>query len=273
MLNLRINQPLTRGKHIFIAYRKNVEEIARKVAIYLAKYNLKVWFFPWKVGWGDSITIEEEKGIRDSFAGLIIFTPDFLGGKTTSEEYKALAAKKREDPHFKLGVLLVNCDPQTLPPFLKDCFAVKLNSYEGPEFTKALEKIRRGLLGLPLESIELWDELYDFAMHEIGYDIMESEALEFVNFWFSYMSQYDFKVFKKVYYYAKEHFFGECPFEVPMTDEYGNSFGEVVTSPRNDLAKDFAIEFVRNVPTSKINKILKLFYDLVSSQPEYALMG
>jgi len=142
-----------RGKHVFIAYRLHAKNMARKMASYLSRNNIDVWFFPWKIGWGDSITSEEEKGIDSSFAGLIIFTPDFLEGRTAMEEYRALAAKKRQDPRFKLGLLRVNCPRELVPPFLQDYFDVEVNSDRDSKFSDVAAKILRGILGLPLEQL------------------------------------------------------------------------------------------------------------------------
>ena len=60
--------------------------------------------------------------MRNSFAGLIIFTPDFLEGKTAHEEYRALLAKRRAESNFKVGILRVNCGRDTIPEFMKDYF-------------------------------------------------------------------------------------------------------------------------------------------------------
>jgi len=140
------------NKHVFFAYRCGVEKIAEKLATYLISKNIKVWYFPWKVGWGDSITTEEEKGLKNSFAGLIIFTPDFLEGRTAHEEYRALIAKRKEDPHFKVGILRVNCGREDIPEFMKDYFDVFIKSEDDPDFDNITHIIWRGLLMLPLET-------------------------------------------------------------------------------------------------------------------------
>jgi len=142
-------------KHVFLAYRagnSQGEASARKLGEYLKNKDIPVWFFPRRVGWGDSITTEEEEGIKNSFAGVIVFTADFLEGRTAIEEYRALLAKKRGQPGFKAGLLLVGCTREKIPPFMEDYFWVRVDGPEDPRFGEEARKIHRGLLGLPLES-------------------------------------------------------------------------------------------------------------------------
>jgi len=138
-------------KHVFIAYREPVENVARKLAKYLIDNDMKVWFFPWKVGWGDSITAEEDEGLKNSFSGIIVFTPDFLKGKTAREEYRALLALKRSNESYKIGILRVNCPRNEVPPFLLDYFDCHVESETDGNFNIEAEKILRGIRGLPIE--------------------------------------------------------------------------------------------------------------------------
>jgi len=141
-------------KPVFLAYReKNTfgKASAEKIGKYLVDRDISVWYFPWRVGWADSITAEEDEGIQNSFAGVIIFTPDFFEGKTATEEYRALLAKKRDDTAFKVGLLLVGCTHEDVPPLMKDYLWAKVDGPEDPRFEEEAEKIYRGLLGLPLE--------------------------------------------------------------------------------------------------------------------------
>jgi hypothetical protein len=221
-------------KHVFVAYRQHMESLARKVAIYLEKNDLKTWFFPWRIGWGDSVTSEEEKGISRSFAGLIIYTPDFLEGRTAKEEYRALAAKKREDPAFKLGVLRVGCSQETVPAFLKDYFSAALDSKDDDAFVREMGKIRRGLCGLPYESSEEFNQIYDFALSEWGFNMFESEALDFVDYWYEKLAKFDFATFQRIYRFALQNFFSEC-------DEHRDESHPL-------LSKDFALMLMENSP-------------------------
>ena len=139
-------------KHVFIAYRITHEDIARKLSVYLTEKGINVWFFPWRVGWGDSITDEENQGLSESFSGIIIYSPDFLEGKTAHDEYRALQAIKRERDNYKLGIVRVECSREEVPPFLLDYFDSKISSIDDELFDAEAMKIFRGLLGLPLEA-------------------------------------------------------------------------------------------------------------------------
>jgi len=144
-------------KHVFLAYRvKNIlgEASVKKLGKYLMGKDISVWYFPWRVGWGDSITVEEENAIRNSFAGIIVLTQDFFEGKTATEEYRALLAKRRTDSDFKVGLLLVGCAYENVPPFMKDYLWAEVDGPEDQRFEEEIEKIYRGLLGLPLETPE-----------------------------------------------------------------------------------------------------------------------
>lgn len=145
-------------KHVFLAYRSKNEKgrhAAKKLGRFLKEKGLSIWYFPRKVGWSDSITAKEEQAISDSFGAVICLTADFLDGQTAKEEYRALSAKRREDPHFKLGYLLVGCDYEVVPPFMKDYFGARIENIKDPKFKQEATKIYRGLLGLPLEPPEL----------------------------------------------------------------------------------------------------------------------
>lgn len=142
-------------RHVFLAYKEMNEQskqAARRLGEFLEEKGMRVWFFPWRVGWADSITEEEEQAIRDSFGAVICLTPDFLEGRSAREEYRALSAKRRREPDFKLGYLLIGCNHEVVPPFMTDYFGVKIENHEDPKFAEEAMKIHRGLLGLPLES-------------------------------------------------------------------------------------------------------------------------
>ena len=149
------NLPRYLTKHVFIAYKSGneaSEKSAKRLGEFFLDKKITVWLFPWRVGWADSITKEEEQAIEGSFAAVICYTPDFLEGKTAREEYGALLAKKREDPDFKVGLLLIGCDHKIIPPFMKDYLWAEITDSEDQRFEEEAIKIYRGLLGLPLES-------------------------------------------------------------------------------------------------------------------------
>jgi len=144
-------------KHVFLAYRSNNKsgkKTARKLGKFLKEKGIRVWLFPWEVGWSDSITEAEEQAIRNSFGAVICFTSDFLNGQTAIEEYRALSAKRRRDPDFKLGLLLVGCNYDIIPPFMQDYFGAKIENYDDENFECEANRIYRGLFGLPLEPTE-----------------------------------------------------------------------------------------------------------------------
>lgn len=149
--------PIHLNKHVFLAYKsdnESSEKTARKLGKFLIEKGVGVWLFPWRVGWADSITEREEQAIIDSFGAVMCFTPDFLEGATAKEEYRALLAKRRREPDFKFGYLLIGCNHKKAPPFMADYFGGKIDDHKDQRFEEEANKIYRGLLGLPLESPE-----------------------------------------------------------------------------------------------------------------------
>lgn len=149
--------PAHSPEHVFIAYREGNSlgrDIAKKLGRYLSQKRVRVWLFPWRVGWGDSITKEEEEGIGGAFASVIVFTRDFLEGPSATEEYRALMAKKRDDPEFKVGLLLVGVNGDKIPPLMKDYFYARIGKLDDPRFEQQSNFIYRGILGLPREEPE-----------------------------------------------------------------------------------------------------------------------
>ena len=158
--NLFINQSIlldddkavdTTAKHIFVAYSANnsdSEITASKVVEYLKSKDVPVWYFPSKVSWGDSITSKEEEAIHNAYASIICYTSDFLEGKTALQEYNALMAKKREKNDFKVGMILINCEPTHIPPFMKDSFYLKISNPNDPMFESIMESIYNSIIVL-----------------------------------------------------------------------------------------------------------------------------
>jgi len=140
--------------HVLILYRSgNIlsEGSAKKISDYLTEKNIKICLFKKEVGWGDSITNFEEEAIDNAFATVICYTKDFKEGKTTAEEYRAVLAKRRSNPNFKVGLLLIDCTEEDIPPFMKDYFYAKIKNLQDEEFEGQAEIIYRGLLDLPIE--------------------------------------------------------------------------------------------------------------------------
>jgi hypothetical protein len=147
--------PVHLEKYVFLAYRATNErskQVAEKLGKFLQRKKMRVWFFPWKVGWADSFTDKEEEAISNSFGAVLCITADFFDGSTAKEEYRALSAKRRRDSSFKFGYLLVGCDHKIVPPFMSDYFGVAVENVDDKNFEREAEKIYRGLLGLPLEA-------------------------------------------------------------------------------------------------------------------------
>jgi len=140
--------------HVFILYRsgnKLSEDSAKRLSEYLTQKNIKVCLFKKEVGWGDSITDFEEEAIDNAFATIICYTKDFKEGKTAAEEYRAVLAKRRRNPDFKVGLLLIDCNDEDIPPFMKDYFYAKIKNLQDEEFRRQAEIIYRGLIDLPIE--------------------------------------------------------------------------------------------------------------------------
>jgi len=141
-------------KHVFIAYRDREEpkNIAREIGIYLIENGIQPWFFPWNMSVGDSMTEQGERALEQAFASIIVYTRDFLEGRTTVKEYRALQALSKEKPDLRICVLRVNCSVDDLPTFLKDSFSLKIISENDPELNEKIEGLTKGVLELPLET-------------------------------------------------------------------------------------------------------------------------
>ena len=161
--------PIHLKRHVFLAYRSTNEEgeqTAKKLGKFLKEKGMRVWYFPWKVRWADSITAREDQAIRDSFGAVICLTPDFFDGQTAKEEYRALSAKRRRDSDFRLGYLLVGCDHEVVPPFMQDYFGARIENADDPKFGLEATRIYRGLLGLPLEPSKKFEGIIESRRHE-----------------------------------------------------------------------------------------------------------
>lgn len=140
--------------HVFILYRagnKNSEETAKRLSNYLEHKSIKICLFKREVGWADSMTDFEESAIENAFATVICYTKDFKEGKTASEEYRAVLAKRRDDTSFKVGLLLIDCEDEDIPPFMKDYIYAKIENADDEKFDEQAEIIYKGLLDLPIE--------------------------------------------------------------------------------------------------------------------------
>jgi len=152
--NITLEDSITKdrlSKHVFIAYKNNnilSKNTAIKVVDYLKIRKIPTWYYPTNVKWADSITKKEEEAIRNAFAAIICYTPDFLEGKTSTQEYNALMAKKREEPNFKVGLLLINCDKKDVPTLMKDSYYVKISNPNDPTFESIMNSIYHSIYEL-----------------------------------------------------------------------------------------------------------------------------
>ncbi len=140
--------------HVFILYRasnEDSEESAKKLSNYLEHKDIKICLFKKEVGWGDPMTDFEESAIENAFASVICFTKDFMEGNTAREEYRAVLAKRRLNPNdFKVGLLLINCEAEDIPPFMTDYIYAKIENADDEGFDEQAELIYKGLLDLPI---------------------------------------------------------------------------------------------------------------------------
>lgn len=136
------------GQHVLVLYRAGntqSEEIADALTRYLAVNKTAVWNFRKEMRFGESITSKEEMAIERAFAAVIVYTPDFLEGKTAVEEYRALIARRRRDPSFRVGMLLVGARHEDLPEFMQDYLYVTIAGLDDPRMEESFMRILRDL--------------------------------------------------------------------------------------------------------------------------------
>jgi len=236
-------------KHTFIAYREPVENVARKLAEFLLKNKIKVWFFPWRVGWADSVTAEEEAGLENSFSGILIYYPSFMEGRTARQEYRALHAMKRLDDSFKIGILRVNCTRDEVPPFMLDSFDCYVESETDENFDAEAEKILRGLRGLPLESpptfhkkdvqivqsspnFDNYKEIFTFAREKMFKSTVDAQKL--TDKWMSEYKEVPFTLFQEVFTFSRG--------PILMSTEASQKFAEEWISKYMDIPFEHFVE-------------------------------
>ena len=61
------------------------------------------------------------------------------------EEYRALMAKRRRDPSFRVGMLLVGARHENLPEFMQDYLYVTIAGLDDPRTEESFTKILRDL--------------------------------------------------------------------------------------------------------------------------------
>lgn len=148
---------------VFISHAsEDKENIAKPLAISLAKRGLKVWYDEFTLNVGDSLITEINNGLKDSLFGIIILSEAFFSKGWTEYEFKALLTRQINDRSKVLIPIWHGVSRQIVNdhyPMLTDIFALNSNigiqklterilreCYKHPEVVKAESK---SLTGIP----------------------------------------------------------------------------------------------------------------------------
>ncbi|MBI4337520.1 MAG: toll/interleukin-1 receptor domain-containing protein [Chloroflexi bacterium] len=134
---------------VFVCYHAGDEEFARRLATRLERTGVfHAFFLPWQIGWGQSLRKVLDAGLEKCNAGIVVFTPEFLGDGWRDYEYSGLISKKVNEGS-KVGYALLRGDHSDVPHALQDYFYADFR--DPGQFEREFLKIYRGLLGRPLE--------------------------------------------------------------------------------------------------------------------------
>ncbi|MEA3202094.1 MAG: hypothetical protein QOE90_3522 [Thermoplasmata archaeon] len=134
---------------VYVAYRAPTgERLARSITDYLSARGLLPWFDQEVIGTGDSLTEAMRRGIMDSSAAVVIFTPDFKDGKNLRLEIEQINARLQRDSDFKLIPVRVGLNHDELPPLHGNPRSEYVHDADDPKLTDVLVNVHRGILGM-----------------------------------------------------------------------------------------------------------------------------
>lgn len=135
---------------VFIAYRDSGPGpgVAGRLAAFLRSKGWRAWHAPTTIPWSHELMVEIEKGIADADAAVVVFSSDFMAGRTAAEEYRRIVARRERDSSFRAGLLLVSLAHGHAPPELKATVSARVSGPDDDAFDRTATTIYRGLLGL-----------------------------------------------------------------------------------------------------------------------------
>jgi hypothetical protein len=97
-------------RQIFISYASADKSIARWIADSLQNAGLKVWFYEWELGAGDSITSRIEEGLQSSDLLLVLLSQHSVSSKWVRQEWTAaLSGELKARAVTVIPALIENC--------------------------------------------------------------------------------------------------------------------------------------------------------------------
>lgn len=133
--------------HAFIAYAPHDTEVAHRLATELYQLGLDVFLDAWEIGQGDVVTRKIEEGMSGTRSGVLIVSPKAMQDKLVENQYHALLDNAINDEQRRLiPVVFENTE---MPMFLKPRKPADFRGKSGQAYQAELERLRRGVLGLP----------------------------------------------------------------------------------------------------------------------------
>lgn len=113
---------------VFLSHNSADKPIARKIALELENYGVKVWFDEWSLSLGDSLSGGIEKGLEESHIFVLLWSENANKSGWVTAERRAYFNRRIQDNSLKIIPVLLDDTP--LPSLLNDTLGYRLSSDE-----------------------------------------------------------------------------------------------------------------------------------------------
>lgn len=125
-------------KLVFISHNSNDKETAREIGLFLISEDVNVWFDEWKIGYGDSIPREINKGLTDCTHLLLLWSEHAQKSTWVQAELDSIISLKLSPQGEHVKIIPICTDGTPLPPLV--------NQYRYIQYSGGNETDRREIV-------------------------------------------------------------------------------------------------------------------------------
>jgi len=129
---------------VFISYGHQDQAWVHTLAENLYRSGLEVFYDEWEIAAGDVLVHKLDEGIRTSYNGILVVSPNSLSRPWVTEEYAAMLTRVVAGQQRLIPVLL---DDAELPPLLASRVWVDFRHADGPEYDRRVREVIATLRG------------------------------------------------------------------------------------------------------------------------------